>query len=217
MDSKCIIDEFMQSDNFKLPEIKSNSELELSNSECDWTLKLRRSDFIEEKDLNSFIKKCEALVRRSPEYQEWGRYLREVFDAHVCSITDEIDAETSVEIHHHPMTLYDIVKSIVLRKIDNNEEFCSFDISMETITLHFSNSVGIVPLITSMHQKYHNGFLDIPMEMVLGDYKEWMDKYSSYLNEEDLKKIQCRLDINKKSCNWIKHSWSRNSYSKDKD
>jgi len=58
-----------------------------------------------------------------------------------------------------------------------------------------------------MHEKFHNGKLDIPISFVKGDYNYFVKHYSRYLDEIDLDEIQARLAINESNC-----SWSRDNY-----
>ena len=37
--------------------------------------------------------------------------------------------------------------------------------------------IGIVPLAGTLHKKYHNGFLDIPLQLVKGNYKKLLEFY----------------------------------------
>lgn len=188
---------------------------ELSSDDYPYKISLRRSDFSDEKNVSKFIKNCEILVRRSIEYKEWTSYLREVLGQYVCAVSGEYNNETTVDIHHHPMTLYDIIKGVVYQRLDSNKSFCTFDISCDVIELHFKNQVGYVPIVSSLHEKYHNGYLDIPIEFVVGDYKEWLSKYGTYLEEDDLKKIYSKISLNKEKCGWDKYTWGKDSYKGD--
>lgn len=190
---------------------------ELSAEDYPFTLSLRRTDFGEDKDLKRFVKSCETGIRRSPEYKIWAEYIRDVMGKYICAISGEINAETTVEIHHHPMSLYDIVSSVIYRKIDSNKEFCSFDICQEVIEIHYQNKIGFIPLVSSLHEKVHNGALDIPMELVSGDYKKWLAEYGTFLDDDDLKRIHCKLNVKKDTCGWKGYKWSRDKYPSDEE
>jgi len=134
-------------------------------------LPLKRKEFEDEKEFNRFIKSVERLVRGSPEYKEFINFARESLSANVCSFTGESEEETGdVEIHHYPLTLFDIVRAVIDDYIFNDKEFSSFDIASEVINLHFKLNIGFVPLIGTLHKKYHKGNLQIPIEYVLGNY-----------------------------------------------
>ena len=58
-----------------------------------------------------------------------------------------------------------------------------------------------------MHEKFHNGFLTIPISFIKGDYQHYLENYSGYLDELDLDKIQSRLAINDSNCTWSKDEY----------
>ena len=192
-------------------EINSNIErLELYSDEYPFNLSLRRSDFPDNKSLFRFVKNCERLIRNCPEYKDWRNYIFDVLGINSCSISLEEKNEVSIEIHHHIPSLFMIVKTLVNKKISNNEEFSSFDICLETIILHFQNKIGYIPIITSLHEKLHNGFLNIPIELVKGNYKMFIKELWEFIDDDDKKIIEERLSYNFENCSSFE--WSKNKY-----
>lgn len=189
-------------------EIKSNSEKnELYSDDYPFNLSLRIRTFENESDYNKFIKSCEKLIRNCLEYKLWRNYITDVLQIQSCSITKERMDECSVEIHHHIPSLFMLVKSLVNQKLENDEEFCSFDICVKAIELHFQNKMGFVVIITSLHEKFHNGFLNIPKSLIRGDYRYYLENYSKYLDEDDLDTLNSRLSITEGNCNWSKDDY----------
>ena len=86
--------------------------------------------------------------------------------------------------------------------LKEEKEFCTFDVATEVIQLHFMNKVGYVALIETMHEKFHNGFLNIPVSAVRGDYNWFLKEYSKYLDQEDLDTLNSRLIIKTSNTNW---------------
>lgn len=175
---------------------------ELRSASTPYTLSLRRDDFDGEKELSVFIKACERIIRQSPEYRIWTEYIREVMGHHVCEITGEMHSQTTVDIHHHPFSLYSIVKVIILEKMANKKSFCSYDISCDVIQLHYDMRASFVLLCRSLHDKFHNGFLQIPIELVHGEYRYLVEHYMSYLEDEEAELITNRLTITRANCGW---------------
>lgn len=192
--------------------VSNIEENQLSSPESPYTISLRRDDFEDEKQFVKFIKNCEKLVRGSSEYSYWREYLREVLGEYACDITGEINSQTTVDIHHHPFTLFLIIKGVVRKYLDNCVPFCTFDICMDAIELHYKNKIGYIPLLSSLHEKYHNGFLLLPMELVHGNYKSFQEEYSKYLEVDDISDIQEKLDITYKNCGWEKYNWMKDRY-----
>jgi hypothetical protein len=189
--------------------ITSNVEnKELNSEDSPYSLSLRRKEFVDDKDRDRFIGSVERMVRNSPEYKLWTEYLRETLGEYVCALTGEVHAHTSVDIHHHPITLYHIVKGMILKYQNSEKEFCSYDISKDVIELHYQNRVGYLPLVHSLHDKFHNGFLQLPMELIHGDWK-YLLKNLMY-DDDDLETIQSRTVINKKNCGYTSYNWVDN-------
>jgi len=189
--------------------ITSNEEnLELMCGEDEgYKLPLRRTGFDTDKELLTFIRNCEKLIRQSTEYREWKKYIVEVLGVASCAITDEKNYEVTVDIHHHPVTLFTLVRAIVNSKIDKAIEFCTFDICQESINLHFTNKVGFIPLIRSMHEKYHGGYLEIPIDLCTGDYAHIISNYP--LDEDELNHIMALTTIKSGD---LETGWKRDSY-----
>ena len=189
-------------------EVKSNIEsLELYSDTYPFSLGLRMKNFDSEASYKKFVHNCEMLVRRSIEYKLWRGYIIDVLKINKCMITQESMSEVTVEVHHHIPSMYSLVKAIVNKYIEDNQEFCTFDICTDAIELHFQNKIGYVTLLRSMHEKFHNGALDIPVEFVKGDFRNFVSRYSQFLDDEDLDKMQYRLAMNESNC-----SWTRNNY-----
>lgn len=189
-------------------EVKSNVQnLELFSDNYPFRLALRVRNFENETAYKKFVHNCEALVRRCNEYKLWRNYIVDVLQVNECMITHESINEVSIDVHHHVPSLYTLVSALVNKKIDESEDFCTFDIASEAIELHFKNKIGYVTLIKSIHEKFHNGYLTIPINFVKGDYQYFLDNYSRYLDEVDLDKVQARLAINEHNCTWARDEY----------
>jgi hypothetical protein len=189
-------------------EIKSNiSGLELYSDMHPFRLSLKIRNFENEAAYKKFIRNCETLVRKCNEYSLWKNYIIDILQINSCMITHESIDQVTVEVHHHVPSLYILISSLINKKIDNDESFCSFDIAYEAIELHFKNKIGYITLLKSIHEKFHNGFLTIPISFIKGDYKYYLEHYSRYIDELDLETIQTRLAVNETNCTWSKDEY----------
>jgi len=180
------------------------------NTQTDIYLSLKRDNFADEKEEKRFIKAVERMVRSSIEYREWLSFVRESLGMTACVFTGETEEETGdVEIHHHPLTLYDIVQAVCDTKILNNQSFSSFDIAYEVIDLHFKLKIGFVPLLGSLHKKFHNGYLEIPIELVQGDYKFLLNNY--HIRKNVLDKVLKYESVTLKTISH-KIQWKKDQY-----
>lgn len=191
-----------------MTDIQSNvKNLELFSENYPFRLALKIKNFENETAYKKFIVNCESLVRKCSEYKLWKNYIIEVLQINECMITHESIDQVTVDVHHHVPSLYILISALVNKKIETNEEFCSFDIANEAIELHFKNKIGYATLIKSIHEKFHNGYLTIPISFVKGDYKYFLTEYSKYLDEADIDTIQSRLAINEHNCTWAKDDY----------
>lgn len=195
-----------------------NTEVELPPSEPDevnvfkienapFELSLRIDSFSNEKEEISFIKSVEKMVRFSPEYKLWVNYIVDTLGQNKCEFTGELKGECPVEVHHHPICLYSIVKAVIDDRIRKHIQFCTFDIARDVIELHFQNKVGYVLMLSDLHAKYHNGFMQIPIEFVNGDYKHILLNYE--MEKEEYSRILLLCGIHKDD---IVQAWSKNNY-----
>jgi hypothetical protein len=177
----------------------------LPNSQFD--LPLRITSFPSEKDYENFVKNVERVVRFSQEYKLWAKYITEHLGQSKCALTNETINECCLEIHHHPITLYSVVKSVLNDVMSKNQEFSTFDVATKIIELHFQNKIGYIVLLSDLHKKYHNGFLNLPIELVHGDYKYILQNYSIEENEYDRICRLCNIHLTD-----IKQVWKKDDY-----
>lgn len=189
--------------------IKSNVDgLELYSDNYPFRLPLRIKNFENESEFKKFVRSCEKLVRGSLEYKYWREYIISVLGINECMITEESMNDCTVEIHHHIPSLFVLIKSLIGKKLTKQDEFSSFDIAMETITLHYTNKIGYAVLVKALHEKFHNGMLQIPISLIKGDYKYFIKNYSGFLDDEDMEVLNQRLSIK----NEDPYNWSKDNY-----
>ena len=191
-----------------MQKINSNIEgLELYSDNYPFRLPLRIKNFNTEAEFMKFIRNCEKTIRGSIEYKEWRNYIIDILGINKCMITSEVIDECTIELHHHVPSLFVVIKTLINKKLDNEEEFSTFDVALEAIELHFKNKIGYVTLLKSMHEKFHNGFLPIPKDLVKGDYTYFLNEFGQYIDDEDLDVINERLSIEESNCSWIRNNY----------
>lgn len=184
-------------------EVKSNVEkLQLYSDNYPFSLSLRITNFENESDYKKFIKSCEKMIRGSLEYRHWKNYIIDVLQINECMITHESINDVTIEVHHHVPNLFVLTSALINKHIEEGNEFCSFDIAQEAINLHYQNKIGYITLIKTMHEKFHNGKLGIPMSLVKGDYRYFINTYKKYIDETDMETIEDRLSTNETNCTW---------------
>ena len=129
------------------------------------------------KEFNRIIKCATSLVRRCYEYKLWIDYVKKTLGYNKCALTGEVTDDVTIEIHHHPICLSEICEIVLENKLSKDESFSTLDIANEVMELHYKNIVGYIPLCSTLHEKYHNSKLLIPINLVHGEWKELFSIY----------------------------------------
>jgi hypothetical protein len=125
-------------------------------------------DFLTEKEEKRFIREVEKIVRKSPEYDRWVRFVHGALGTgFVCYLTGHTSDECKIELHHYPISLYNYIQIAIY----NSDSFTSFDIAYQVMKWHFENMIGFIPLSQSVHEMYHNNYLKIPINIVEGEWE----------------------------------------------
>lgn len=142
-----------------------------------------------------FIERCKRTIRRSLEYKDYIKFLKENVGLDSCIFWNNIlsgskKKRISIQMHHEPFTLEDYVR-VVLKKYEaEGLEIDEFDIAEEVMQIHYDNMVGLVPVSKTAHQLIHNTEkLFVPLNMVYGEYNRFLTQYDECIemlsNEED--------------------------------
>jgi hypothetical protein len=150
----------------------------------------------EPKELKKFLSSCKRMIRNSYEYSSWVSYIKFNMGIDRCVFTEESSNEVTVEIHHHPFSIENIIKVVFDKYMDdpNDDKISSVTVVEEVINLHKAFNVGFVPLVTTLHEKFHNGYLQIPMEYVKGNWRYLLTNYS--IEEDIMKVVDKYLQVN---------------------
>lgn len=145
-------------------------------------------DIYDEKDFKKFISDVEKDVRGSFEYQKAIRYIKENMDMNEDiffeSIRPNKESKVHIEAHHTPFTLYDIVITVINKRIFYNECMRLEQVSKEVAKLHYYMVVGLVGLSKTTHKLVHNQYLFVPTTKVLGRYDVFVQYYKEFMTPE---------------------------------
>ena len=145
-------------------------------------------DLNDEKSFSRFVVDLEREVRGSYEYKKLIKYLKDHKGMNRCAFFEKttIDPESKVtiEIHHHPFTLYDICMAVCTKRQYYGESMELEMVAKEVMQLHYEGKVGLIPLSKTPHSLYHNGFLQIPLKNVYGNWRDFRNQYYDFLSDE---------------------------------
>ena len=151
-------------------------------------------DLFDEKDFNKYLQDIERIIRSSMEYREFINYLREYMDMNKCSFFENVSNINSykikIHIHHHPLTLYDIVVIVYNKRSFFEESLEAEMVAKEAMYIHYFMMVGLIPLSETVHDLVHDQLIFIPLDKVMGNWEEFLDTYSDFIPTETLEKIE---------------------------
>lgn len=148
----------------------------------------------DDKDYKSYITDIEHEVRKSFEYKNFIRYLREKMSMDKCAFLKGVsNSETfdiKIEIHHYPFTLRDVCEIVFRKRSYYNEPLIMRMTAKEVMILHYRLMIGLISLSETVHELYHSGRLFIPVDTVIGRYKLFIDYYKPFCEPEQLETIE---------------------------
>ena len=152
-------------------------------------------DVFNEREYNKFIKNTELNIRRSNEYRHYIKTIKEEYPImQVDNILSNIsDNDATIELHHYPFTLYDVVDLVAMKNIADGKLINTQRLAKEIMSLHYENIIGLVPMTATIHELTHAGFLFLSKNQIFGNIDEFMDRYGVVITDEmkfKLKKIE---------------------------
>lgn len=144
----------------------------------------------DEKEYKYFVSDVEKAIRKSFEYREMIKYLRDNMQMNKCAflegVTNEETFDIKIEIHHYPFTLHDLVEIVLRKRIYYNESLTVNMVAKEVMKLHYQLLVGLIPLSQTVHELAHNGKIFIPSDKVFGNYNKFVTMYEPFCEPEQL-------------------------------
>ena len=147
--------------------------------------------YIREKNKDELIKYFEKLIRDSFEYKWLIDIFKTILDVKSCVFFKgySIDNGMKLEFHHHPFTLYDYVEAAVNRQLTlhNDDDHGNYvyenEVMKETVMIHYKFMVGLVPLDPTSHALVHDHKLEIPPQLIIGNYEKFYSDYYNFISE----------------------------------
>lgn len=147
-------------------------------------------DFSDSKSFNKYISDLERVVRNSIEYRTLINYLKNMEGMNKCSILENVsnanESKVKIEIHHSPLTLYDICVTVFNKRSNSGEDTSINAVAEEIMYLHYIGWVGLIPLSATVHDMVHNQFMFIPTDKIRGNYKAFINAYYNFINPDVL-------------------------------
>lgn len=171
--------------------IETNGSFGIKSENSPFAESFYFEDYYDDKAIKKFIKNVEKLVRTSREYKGYIEDLRtNILPLNHDSILGNITtADVDLEFHHYPLSLYDLIETVMLKNVIDKNKFTSFSIAKEVMELHSKHLVGLVPLTKTTHELAHSGAIFLSKNQVFGDYSTFMIDYNNAISLDIRNKV----------------------------
>ena len=150
----------------------------------------RTEAVVGEKQLVKLIKAIERIVRSSDEYSTFIGVLKNDLQIRSSSFFSNItDDVATIEFHHYPFTLYEIVEMMIFEHASKGVSFTTFSLSKEVIDIHYSFLVSLVPLSKTEHELAHSGALFINLNQTIGRLHDFVSRFHPVMKEKLIFKL----------------------------
>ena len=160
-------------------------------------------DLNDDQSFKHYIDAIERSVRTCFEYRHMVSYLRDYLDMNKCAFYENVtNADTTkihIEIHHAPFFLRDICYIVYNKRAALGEPLDEELVAQEVMYLHYCNWVGLIPLSETVHELVHNNYIFVPSTKVLGNWKEFYNRYEPYMSPEQVETINNIMEFSKYS------------------
>ena len=154
--------------------------------------------FENDKAYASFIKKLESYIRSSTEMRGYMSFLKTDMGMDHCFFLQGVNKdEAKIELHHYPLTLFDITNIVIQKYYRTNQKFSSMQIANEIVQLHYEGLIGLVPVSETIHELAHAGEIFIPLQWIHGDITEFIKRYNMGMTSDHMKMLDNLLSMSK--------------------
>lgn len=132
-----------------------------------------------------FIKSVERAVRNAPEMKALITYIRGELKFTNCAVLTEIGtADALIELHHAPFTLFDIVETLLTRRLETGTPISTLSLAEEVVIVHYNGLVGLIQVSKTIHDLIHSGKFRISREQIIGNVDGFVEQYEDFLSED---------------------------------
>jgi len=140
--------------------------------------------FEKEREKISFIKKVESVIRKAIEYNALMHYIKDELKLDNCAVFSAINSkDVLLEIHHAPFTLFDIVETMLNKRLDLNIPITSLSLAEEVLILHYGGEIGLIQVSKTVHDLMHSGKISPEPNQIIGDVHAFYTKNKVFLSE----------------------------------
>lgn len=159
--------------------------------------------FKNNKERYKYCTMVKNMVRRTPEYRGYVSFLKKYMHMDKCVVFNKLVSENhkrySIELHHTPFTLMEIINVVVSKRQANGETLNPFFVAEEVLLLHYDDKVGLINLSVTAHELSENGRIFIPLQWVYQNYAKFVEDYEDYMDDNLKSKIEMIIQMSQTS------------------
>ena len=153
-----------------------------------------KNDLQELTDYVKFVKGCESLVKKHPDYDLIVRIIRETQPR--CQVLGNFDRyDVTIEVHHNCLTHFDICAIITNYLLNHGETVTTPKVAKLDLAEHKAEHVQLVCLSKTVHQSIDTGKVFINLNQGIGNINEFIKKYRDGIDDHYKDKINKYIDM----------------------
>lgn len=158
--------------------------------------------FKNNKDRYKYCTMIKNMVRKSPEYREYIKFLKKHMHMNKCVVFSNLDTDNnkrySIELHHSPFTLMEIVNVVVSKRQAYGETLNPYLVTEEVLELHYDDKVGLINLAKTAHELAESGRIFIPLQWIYQRYDLFVEEYEEFMDDTLKSKIEMIIQMSQK-------------------
>lgn len=139
------------------------------------------------------------MIRRSPEYRQYISFLKKYMHMDKCVVFNNLKSDPnkrySIELHHTPFTLEEIVNVVISKRQELGESLNPFYVAEEVMELHYDDKVGLINLSKTAHELAEKGRIFIPLQWIYQRYDLFVNEYEMYIDNTLKSKIEMIIQM----------------------
>lgn len=158
------------------------------------------------KERYKYCTTVKTLVRRVPEYNEYVRFCKKHLGMYGCDVfrnlnnDPELHKKYTIELHHTPFTLMEIINVVVSKRIAYGESLNPNLVAEEVLELHYDGKVGLINLSKTAHELAEKGRIFIPLQRIYhSGYMEFVKEYEDFIDDNLKEKIELIIQMSQKA------------------
>ncbi|AMS01345.1 hypothetical protein AR9_g261 [Bacillus phage AR9] len=198
--------------------VQNNDNILLKNMDGYFQEKFYFTDIYDDTKMKKLVGSIKSQIRSSDEYSHYIGFLKNELGLSHCAVLGNVSAEdASLEFHHYPFTIHDIINLSISRNILLGKKFNSFTIIKEVLDDHYNNIIGLVPLSLTVHELVHAGEIFVNLNQVYGDINEFNKKYSFAMTDDMIEKFNKLIELSESNAPYSETNILKKIYDKIED